>query len=358
MSHEEARFSYSAGISNRFRLFSPNTLATEIHNATEIKNEFGESGKSFEPAGFISSSIFLSEKIQLIAGLRLSSAISSNASFLIPEPRIRLTYNPDGIISPHINYVRLSQFDHSVEGSNAGLRSLLWLPTSKNFGPEISDVFSAGFQMNIKSDFIWTLDVYFKKTSGMIDFEPGASFIFDNSIEDMLDRVNGRAYGLEASIIKRKGKFTGSASYTYSRSKIEWGNPGQLNWIPSNADRPHNFNITGKYYLNSKTSFGFNWIYTSGSPATIYMHDTSYGEWFETKNNIRYFAYHSLDLSFRQIIYKRKFSILLDFDIYNLYNRKNTFYFLQAYDEAEKRYYYKNISLFPLMPSLTLTLKY
>lgn len=358
MSHEEYRFSYSAGISNRFRLFSPNTLATEIHNATEIKNEFGESSKSFEPAGFISSSIFLSEKIQLIAGLRLSSAISSKASFLIPEPRVRLTYDPDGIISPHINYVRLSQFDHSVEGSNAGLRSLLWLPASKNFGPEISDVFSAGFQGNIKSDFIWTLDAYFKKTSGMIDFKPGASFIFDNSFDDLLDRINGKTYGLETGIVKMKGKLTGSASYTYSRSKRVWNAPEGLIWIPSNADRPHSFNLTMKYYFKERTSFGLNWVYTSGVPATIYMHETSYGEWFETKNNIRYFDYHRLDLSFRQIIYKRKFSILLDVDIYNVYNRKNTFYFLQAYDEDEKRYYYKNISLFPVMPSLTLTFKY
>jgi len=37
---------------------------------------------------------------------------------------------------------------------------------------------------------------------------------------------------------KRKGKLTGSLSYTYSRSKREWGSPGGLIWIPSGADRP------------------------------------------------------------------------------------------------------------------------
>ena len=357
-SHDDDRFSYSAGISNRFRFFSPNTIATDILNDTQIKKEFGESSKVIEPAAFISSSILLTEKMLFTAGLRLSGGVTKDSKFYVFEPRLRLAFDQEGTISPHINYVRLSQFDHSVEGSNAGLRSILWLPVSKNLGPEISDVISAGFQGELENNFVWTIDGYYKKTSGMVDFKPGASFIFDNSFDDLLDRINGKAYGLETGIIKRKGKLTGSASYTYSRSKKEWKAPEGLIWIPSNADRPHNFNITLKYYFKERTSFGLNWVYQSGAPATIYMHNTSYGEWFETKNNIRYFDYHRLDLSFRQIIYKRKFSILLDVDIYNVYNRKNTFYFLQAYDEDEKRYYYKNISLFPVMPSLTLTLKY
>jgi len=76
----------------------------------------------------------LTDKIQLDAGLRLSGAITQNAGFLILEPRLRLAFDPGGTISPHINYVRLSQFDHSIEGSNTGLRTMLWLPVSKDFG--------------------------------------------------------------------------------------------------------------------------------------------------------------------------------------------------------------------------------
>ncbi|HKJ81618.1 MAG TPA: hypothetical protein VJ954_06305, partial [Ignavibacteriaceae bacterium] len=202
------------------------------------------------------------------------------------------------------------------------------------------------------------LDGYFKRSSGILDFKPGASFIFDTTFVDMVDRIHLRAYGIEAGIIKRTGKFTGSASYTWSRSKREWYAPEGLMWIPSTADRPHNLNITLKYYLKERTSFGLNFVYQSGAPATIYMHETSYGEFFETKNNIRYLDYHRLDLSFRQIIYERRLSISIDADIYNVYNRKNTFYFKKIYDNEEKRFYFKNVSLFPLMPSVTVTIKY
>jgi len=348
----------SAGISERYRYFISNNYVTHTVGDEETRNDLGGNDIVNEAALFLSAISPLGEKFQADAGLRLSAITISNGSFFVAEPRIRLSYRPGSIISPHITYVRLSQADHSIEGSNAGLRTQLWLPLYKNFGPEISDVLSAGLQGQIKNDFVWSLDGYLKKSSGMLDFKPGASFIFDSSFVDMVDAFNLRAFGIEAGVIKRTGKLTGSASYTWSRSKREWYAPEGLTWIPSTADRPHNLNISLKYYLKERTSFGLNFVYQSGAPATIYMHETSYGEFFETKNNIRYFDYHRLDVSFRQIIYKRRFSIAIDADIYNVYNRKNTFYFKKIYDNEEKRYYFKNVSLFPVMPSLTVTIKY
>jgi len=125
----------------------------------------------------------------LDAGLRVSGVFAGNYSGIIPEPRLRLAYDPDGIISPHINYVRLSQFDHSVEGTNAGLRSMLWLPVSKEFGPEVSEVISAGFQGQIKKQFLWSLDAYYKRIKGMLDYKSGASFVYDTTFVELLDVI-------------------------------------------------------------------------------------------------------------------------------------------------------------------------
>jgi len=352
------KLSFNTGVSNRFRYFSQNNYSLNLIDDNSNRIDFGEDDIVNETALFISTTTFPAEKIKLDVGIRLTGIFKKDISFIIPEPRLRISYNDGGIISPHINYVKLSQSDHSVEGSNAGLRTMLWLPVYKEFGPEISDVVSAGFQGNIKDNIIWTLDGYYKKISGMVDFKPGASFIIDTSFVDMLDRARGKAYGIEAGLIKSKGKVTGSVSYTYSRSKREWGSPEGMIWIPSGADRPHTFNLSMKYYFKPSVSFGLNWVYQSGAPATIYMHETSYGEFFETKNNIRYFDYHRLDISFRKIIYKRRFSIFIDADIYNAYNHKNTFYFKKTWDEEEQIYYFKNISLFPIMPSLTVTFKF
>jgi hypothetical protein len=358
VSGDKENINWSAGVSDRIRYFSPNITAESVSFDHTIKHSFGETTKIFEPSAFFSSTWHLSEKLVLDAGVRISGGFAKGAAFVVPEPRIRLSFNPEGTVSPHLNYVRLSQFDHSLEGSNTGLRTMLWLPVSKDFGPEISNVVSAGFQGQINNQFIWNLDGYYKKITGMVDFQSGASFVYDTSFVDLIERIGGRAYGLETGIIKRTGNLTGSLSYTYSRSKQEYIIPEGLIWIPSSADRPHNFNLALKYHLSTRTSFGINWVYQSGAPATIYEQETSYGEFFDSKNNIRYFDYHRMDLSIRQTISKRKFSVFIDADIYNVYNRKNTFFFKKSYDGFKKLYYYKNVTLFPIMPSLTVTIKY
>ena len=348
---------FTAGISQNYTLFSPQ-IKTEYNKNDTVKTTiYEENSGIFKPALFASSKFTLIRKIQFDAGFRLSTGFTGDNIYFVPEPRLRITYNPGKKLSPHINYVRLSQYDHSVTGSNAGIRSLLWVPAFGNFGPEVSDIFSAGFQGRTNKGILWTLDAYYKKLTGMLDYKPGASFIFDTSFVDILDHINGKAYGIETGIFKNTGNITYNISYTYSRSKRQWSTPEGVVWVPSSSDRPHNFNFTLRWYNRERTSFGLNWVYQSGEPATIYMHTTSYGELLDTKNNIRYFDYHRLDFSFRWTIYKRKYSMLIDFDIYNLYNRHNTFYFKEAYDNVEKKYYYKNIFLFPIMPSLSITVK-
>jgi hypothetical protein len=352
------KFTWRTGLNGKIKIFSPNITSNIEEGDRESGNKLGEVTRVNELAGIFSSTYHLTEKLQVDAGFRLSAAFLNDVNYTIPEPRIRLSYNNGGFVSPHVNYVRLSQFDHSVEGSNAGLRSMLWVPVTREFGPEISDVVSAGFQGSIKNNFVWSLDGYFKKIKGMVDYQSGASFVFDTTFTDLLESIDGRAYGLEAGIIKTSGSLTGSLSYTWSRSKREYYIPEGLIWIPSISDRPHNINLVFKYHFKTGTSFGLNWIYQSGAPATMYEQETSYGEFFDRKNNVRYFDYHRMDLSLRQVIYKRRFSVSIDADVYNVYNRKNTFYFQKQFDWIKKMYYFKNVSLFPIMPSLTVTIKY
>ena len=233
---------------------------------------------------------------------------------------------------------------------------MLWIPVNGEFGPEISDVYSVGINGNV-NNYDWSVDFYFKTMHGMIDFKPGASFLYATSINELLDQISGRSYGAEVFLIKRIGKLTGNLTYTYSRSKREWYSPEGKIWIPSVADRPHNFNIALKYFWKRKTTIGLNWVYTSGLPATMYIHNTLYGRWFETKNNIRYPDYHRLDLSARRIFRLKNITINLDFDISNVYNRRNTFYLKEVFDEAKKTFIYKNISLFPVMPTLSISIQ-
>jgi len=352
--HTDSIFEFSGGVYYRFRDFRPNIMATDFRDETTSVTEFVNGYLISEPAAFIGGNLKLPKGWSLECGVRLSSGITEKTWFVIPEPRIRMTHETSKSFSQHINYVRLSQFDHSLESSNVGLRSMLWIPVSKEFGPEVSDVYSCGVNGQVKN-YVWSVDLYLKTMHGMVDFKPGASFLYAASINDLLDKISGKSYGVETFLVKRIGRLTGNFTYTYSRSKREWFAPEGRIWIPSVADRPHNINIAIKYFWKSKTSFGLNWVFSSGLPATIYIHNTMYGKWFETKNNIRYPDYHRLDFSMRRIFKIKNTFINLDLDISNVYNRRNTFYLKEVFDETRKTFIYKNVSLFPIMPSISLS---
>lgn len=347
---------FSGGIYYRFRDFKPNIVASYLSEETSSIRRFVEGYKISEPAAFISGKYKFALKWSIEGGIRLSSGITDKTVFLNFEPRLRFTHKSSEYFSQHINFVRLSQSDHQLESSNTGLRSVLWLPVSNEFGPEISNVYSSGINGQIRNYF-WSMDLYYKTMQGIVDFKPGASFLYATSINDMLDKIEGRSYGLEMFLVKRIGKLTGNIAYTYSRSKRDWFPPEGRIWIPSVADRPHNVNISLKYYLKKRTSLGLSWVFISGLPATMYVHSTYQYKWFETKNNIRYPDYHRLDLSFRKIFKIKKTLINFDFDISNVYNRRNTFYIKEVFDESRNAFIYKNFALFPIMPSFSLNIQ-
>ena len=50
--------------------------------------------------------------------------------------------------------------------------------------------------------------------------------------------------------------------------------------------------------------------------------------------------------------------MFIDLDLYNVYNHNNTFYFKEVFDWYNNVSYFKSISLFPIMPTLTVTIRY
>ncbi len=176
---EEVNFSYSGGIFYRFRDFTPNIMATDLRDEISTVNRFVKGYLISEPAAFISGSLKTRSGWLVEGGFRLSTGITDKDRFINPEPRLRLTHESSQNFSQHMNYVRLSQFDHSLESSNAGLRSVLWIPVTEEFGPEISNVFSLGVNGQIKN-YNWSIDLYYKTMLGMVDFKPGAKLSLFN----------------------------------------------------------------------------------------------------------------------------------------------------------------------------------
>lgn len=82
---------------------------------------------------------------------------------------------------------------------------------------------------------------------------------------------------------------------------------------------------------------------------------------YESKNNLRMAPYHRLDFSF-QYLHKlsAKYDATLELSVFNAYNRANPFFYQleQANDKvpySEK--VVKQVSLFPIVPSLSYTIR-
>ena len=80
-------------------------------------------------------------------------------------------------------------------------------------------------------------------------------------------------------------------------------------------------------------------------------------------NSFRMPAYHRLDISVNYLLYKKeRIESHLNFSVYNVYNRSNPYYIyfeaegnLDAYELSVKP---KQVSLFPILPSLSWNLRF
>jgi hypothetical protein len=138
---------------------------------------------------------------------------------------------------------------------------------------------------------------------------------------------------------------------------------------PAKYDRRHDLSVVATYELNKKWTFSGVFVYGSGNATTLperfYIIDGVLTQEYGAINQYRLPAYHRLDLSATLNPPPkpgRKFSHNWVFSIYNAYSRLNPYfiYFDQTgspYDgslQVEAR----QVSLFPILPSVTWNFKF
>ena len=85
-----------------------------------------------------------------------------------------------------------------------------------------------------------------------------------------------------------------------------------------------------------------------------------YGEY----NGMRMGAYHRMDVGVQWVKQKRYYERVVSFDIYNVYNRKNPFFYLldtqrtSADGKLQERVQVKKASLFPIIPSVSIAFNF
>jgi hypothetical protein len=346
--------------------------------------------RAIEWAGYVSNSQNISEHLKIYYGLRL--ALFSNVGpgeyyefdengnlknsveikdfeFMKTqgglEPRLGVNYIFNSKSSVKASYNRIYQFLHLLSNSTTTTPTDLWLPSSNNVKPQISDQISLGYFRNFKdNEFETSLEVYYKDLKNQIDYKNGAELVYNATVESELVYGKGWAYGAELMLKRNFGRLNGWVSYTWSKTmrqfdKINSGNP-----FPARHDRTHDISVVGMYDLTSKLKLSATWIYYTGSAVTFpsgkYEIDGHLIGYYTERNGYRMPNYHRFDLGLTwQLKKTEKFESSLVFSVYNVYARENAYFIdFQQSEENPNITQAVQFAIFKAIPSVSYKFKF
>ena len=285
------------------------------------------------------------------------------------EPRFTIRYTVDEATSLKASASRNLQYIHLVSNAGSTLPTDLWVPSTFRVKPQISWQYAAGIFKNFADNRVETsVEVYYKDMQNQIEYGEGYTPSLNDPEEEFVFG-KGYSYGAELFVNKVSGKFTGWVGYTLSWTWRKFPGLNEGKKYPSKFDRRHDLSVVTMYELNKKWKFSSVFVYGTGNATTLperfYIINGVLTQEYSDINQYRLAPYHRLDLSatYTPVPKKqRKLQSSWVFSIYNLYSRLNPYflYFDQegsAYDNTLK-VEARQVSLFPVLPSVTWTFRF
>lgn len=255
------------------------------------------------------------------------------------EPRLALRLGLGKQNALKISYNRTRQYLHLISNTTAISPVDFWKLADTYVPPQVADQWAVGLFHNSKDNSIEiSVEGYYKLLNNLVEYKNGATLLLNPTLETDLLPAEGRAWGIETSLQKTKGRLTGQAAYTYSRTFVRVLTPfvqEQVNdgaWYPATVDRPHNVALSMSYQLGKRWTFSSNFVYLTGRPATypdgIYRINDAPLVNYSKRNLDRIPDTHRLDLAFmkstRKDSQQARYSTWT-VGLYNVYGRKNPY---------------------------------
>ncbi len=285
------------------------------------------------------------------------------------EPRATLRYTLNDNASLKAAITNNLQYIHLVTNAGTTLPTDLWVPSTLRVKPQLSWQYAIGYFQNLKEGMFETsVEAYYKTMENQIEYREG----YTPSLKDPEEEFvfgKGWSYGAEFFVNKVKGKLTGWIGYTLSWT---WRQFKELNdglKYPSRNDRRHDLSVVANYELNSKWRLSSVFVYGTGAaisvPERFYLVSGVLTQEYSRINAYRMAAYHRIDIAATYTPKRKensKFNSNWVFSIYNIYSRQNPYFIY--YDQegsaatGDLKVSAKQVSLFPIIPSVTWNLKF
>ncbi|MHB1922680.1 MAG: TonB-dependent receptor [Chitinophagaceae bacterium] len=394
-------FDYFAGLSSHIKFgfdyiyhsFFPNTASGQSGN-TSFSPQNAYQKHAQEIAEYFLDDVSVSKKFKMNLGMRYSffqqigpyTIYQRNAVGRVTdstvyrsfqpvqtysgwEPRLIFRYLISDRSSLKAAVTKNYQYIHLVSNSSSTLPTDLWVPSTYRVKPEKAWQYDLGYYHNFhQNTYETSLELYYKQMQNQVEFQQG----YTPSLTDPENSFvfgKGWSYGAEIFLHKQRGKFTGWVGYTLSWTWRQFPDLNNGKLFPAKFDRRHDLSVVGTYFLNPQWSFSAVFIFASGNATTIpnkfYFMEGVLTPDQGPLNAYRLEPYDRLDFSAHYSPRPKpghSFHHSWVFSVYNVYSRLNPYfiYFSQTgnYLDGSLQVQAKQVSLFPVLPSVTWNFKF
>ena len=349
--------------------FTPGVLALKSSEELTGQNISANHLFANELSAYAEDDWAITSKLKVNAGLHVSAFFVDEKHYSSLQPRIAARFLLSQDWSLKASYAAMQQYIHLLTNAGIGLPTDLWVPATAKIGPQSSRQGALGFARTFKDEYEISLEGYYKDMSNVIEYKDGASYLsVDKDWQTKVEIGRGNSYGTELFIQKKIGKVNGWVGYTLSWTNRQFDNLNGGRWFPYRYDRRHDAKIAVSYLLNDKIDLGLTWVYGTGNAVTLPLdqYDGAVSSnnsgipnvlYYANRNNFRMRDYHRLDLNANYIIQRKQIEHRFTLSIYNVYSRQNPFY-LKFEQDIKLGSILRQVSLFPILPSFTYSIKF
>lgn len=357
--------------------FTPGVTQIQIAEAgtAGLDTTFGSQvTKGIEAGVYIEDEVKVGNRFRANIGVHASTFSVNDKLYHSLQPRISSRYLITDKWAAKTSFATMAQYLHLLTNSNVGLPTDLWVPATENILPQTSWIAAAGLARVFPDQNLeFSLEGYYKQLNNVISYQEGAAFLsIDDDWQDKVVSGKGWSYGMEALLQRKKGRTSGWIGYTLSWTKRQFDDLNNGNVFPFKYDRRHDLSIALTHQLNDRIDFGLTYVYGTGYAVTLPVARALGGhpsplqqlgfldevQIIEERNGYRMRDYHRLDLGVNFTKVKPKFTRTWSLGVYNAYSRRNPFFLYFDQARNENRQVLRQVSLFPILPSIAYKFKF
>jgi hypothetical protein len=376
------------GLSSVWHSYNPSAVVLKDDYFNEYVNEI-DIINTFESGLYVEDEVKFSDQGIINFGGRVSHHMHEGHGNMRFEPRASGSLFLTDDMSLKASYAEMNQYIHLLTSTGIGLPTDLWVPATKDAPAQESWQAAFGLAKDLPDiSTTISLEGYYKESKNVITYREGASFLLVNDPEganevkweDNITTGMGWSYGFEFLVHKKSGKFSGWVGYTLSWTQLQFDEVNDGKPYYARYDRRHDVSVVGIYEVNKNLTLSATWVYGTGNAITLPLATYQTEEhqsyplewyWFDSaqdygeKNSYRMAPYHRFDFGAQFHKKFEKFERTIEFSVYNAYNRHNPFFYYvqREYDWSNQNTQtvttkLKQVSIFPLIPSLSFSIKF